>query len=160
MMEAFVFQYLCKWPRTMIELNASRKLFQCCLAVLLCASTVGAQQWEDPLLQYPKCDSCQQKSQSELRAGFKPVLSLFRPKEAWNFWIQIRIHFTGGLFTEVRTSGRETWTMSWGKETEQISDTWNLTRVMWLIPHHNSNCLQELYCALFHQRYLKGPTKS
>ena len=56
----------------------------------------------------------------------------------------MRDFFTGGLFTEVRTSGRETWTMSWGKETQQISDTWNLTRVMWLIPHHNSNCSQEL----------------
>ncbi len=50
----------------MIELNASRKLFQCCLVVLLWTATVGAQQGEDPLMQYQKFDSCKQKPQSWL----------------------------------------------------------------------------------------------
>lgn len=90
----------------MIELNASRKLFQCCLAVLLWTATVGAQQWEDPLLQYPKFDSCQQKPQSELRACFESEMNVLLSKAFSNASFEIESEASISVLFEVGKQGQ------------------------------------------------------
>ena len=90
----------------MIELNASRKLFQCCLAVLLWTATVGAQQWEDPLLQYPKFDSCQQKPQSELRACFESEMNVLLGKAVSNASFEIESEASISVLFEVGKQGQ------------------------------------------------------
>ena len=90
----------------MIELNASRKLFQCCLAVLLWTATVGAQQWEDPLLQYPKFDSCQQKPQSELRACFESEMNVLLGKAFSNASFEIESEASISVLFEVGKQGQ------------------------------------------------------
>lgn len=90
----------------MIELNASRKLFQCCLAVLLWTATVGAQQWEDPLLQYPKFDSCQQKPQSELRACFESEMNVLLGKAVRNASFEIESEASISVLFEVGKQGQ------------------------------------------------------